>query len=246
MVSRKVPYMRMQRLAPLLLAPLLLAGCEQGLAPLQRQPPAPPPNVNTYNINPALRPPKNELPINSYALNPIPADNSRPAAAVPSATPAPPPLAAPAVTPLQSVAATPTPSPATVPAMQTPPPAAAQSGSGEDQLPTKNEVESLYEGVMLTYSFDACGMPLLGSVARQDISQRIEICPNTERRKSAFRTVYERAISDAENDPVKTHVNALALCPDKKAFLQKVMSHANELKFDDSKPPDCGLLEPHP
>ncbi len=156
------------------------------------------------------------------------------------------------MTPLQSVAAAPSPSPATTPALQPPPPTQTAvvppvaAGKGEDALPTRAEIESLYEGVMLTYSFDACGMPLLGSVARQDIAQRIEVCPNTEARQSAFRTVYQRAISDAEGDPVKTHVNALSLCPDKKAFLQKVMSHASELKFDDSVPPDCGLLEPHP
>jgi len=245
--------MRMPRLAPLLLAPLLLAACDQGPPPLQRQPGAPPSNVNTYNINPALRPPNKQLPINSTPLTPIAADNSRTtapaAAAPPPPAPAPATPSQPVLTPLQNVAGMPAAAPAAPPQVAVVPPAPAPAPAatgGEDQMPTRSEVESLYEGVMLTYSFDACGLPLLGSTARQDISQRIEACPNTERRKAAFRTVYQKAISDAEGDPVKTHVNALGLCPDKKAFLQKVMSHADELTFDDSKPPDCGLLEPHP
>ncbi len=246
--------MRMSRVAVLILAPLLLAACNEGPPPLQRQPPAPPPTSNTYNINPALRPPAKQPPVNATALTPIPGDKSPTPAGV--APPEPPPPA-PVMTPLQSVAAAPTPPASPGPALQTPPPPPRQvavtpppapgkpaPARGEDEIPTQGEVESLYEGVMLTYSFDACGMPLVGAVARQDIAQRIEVCPNPESRKAAFRTVYQRSISDAEGDPVKTHVNALSLCPDKKSFLQKVMSHANELKFDDSLPPDCGLLMP--
>ncbi len=244
--------MRISHVAVLILAPLLLAACNDGPPPLQRQPPAPPPTSNTYSINPALRPPVRQPPVASTALTPIPGDKTPTPAGV--APPEPPPPA-PVMTPLQSVAAAPTPSPSSVPALQTAATAAgrrdapAASGKpaparGEDEIPTRAEVEALYEGVMLTYSFDACGMPLIGAVARQDMAQRIEVCPNPESRKAAFRTVYQRAISDAEGDPVKTHVNALSLCPDKKSFLQKVMNHANELKFDDSLPPDCGLLMP--
>ena len=193
--------MRMSRVAVLILAPLLLVACDDSPPPLQRQPPAPPPNTITYNINPALRPPAREPPVNSTALTPIPGDTTPTPAGV--APPAPPPPA-PVMTPLQSVAAAPTPSPATVPALQppppeqaavTPPPAAGRPApsKSDEEIPTRAEVESLYEGVMLTYSLDACGMPLIGAVARQDIAQRIEVCPNPESRKAKFRTVYQRA-----------------------------------------------------
>jgi len=61
---------------------------------------------------------------------------------------------------------------------------------GEDEIPTQGEVESLYEGVMLTYSFDALrACPWWAPSPDRDIAQRIEVCPNPESRKAAFRTV---------------------------------------------------------
>jgi hypothetical protein len=116
----------------------------------------------------------------------------------------------------------------------------------EDATPTEAEVRALYEGIMYTYAFDACGLPLIGERARQDIEQRIEICPNPPLRKDAFRTVYHRAIEVAQQDPEKLRQNASRACPDKHEFLRRVMSHASELAFDDSAPPDCGLLSPPP
>ena len=116
----------------------------------------------------------------------------------------------------------------------------------EDATPTEAEVRTLYEGIMYTYAFDACGLPLIGERARQDIEQRIEICPNPPLRKDAFRTVYHRALEVAQQDPEKLRQNASQACPDRHEFLRRVMSHANELAFDESQPPDCGLLSGPP
>jgi len=116
----------------------------------------------------------------------------------------------------------------------------------EDATPTEAEVRALYEGIMYTYAFDACGLPLIGERARQDIEQRVEICPNPPLRKDAFRTVYHRAIEVAQQDPEKLRQNASRACPDKHEFLRRVMSHAGELAFDESQPPDCGLLSGPP
>ena len=116
----------------------------------------------------------------------------------------------------------------------------------EDALPSEAEVRGLYEGIMFTYAFDACGLPLIGETARQDIEQKIEICPNPPLRKDAFRTVYHRALEVAAQNPEKTRASAGKACPDKRDFLRRVMSHAGELEFDDNRPPDCGLLNPPP
>lgn len=114
----------------------------------------------------------------------------------------------------------------------------------EDAAPSQEEVQTLYAGIMFTYAFDACGLPLLGEAARQDIGRRVEICPNSALRKDAFRTVYQRAVSAAEKDPTRTRASAAQACPDKREFLRRVMSHANELQFDSSQPTDCTLLSP--
>ena len=116
----------------------------------------------------------------------------------------------------------------------------------EDAPPSEAEVRGLYEGIMYTYAFDACGLSLVGETARQDIEQKIEICPNPPLRKDTFRTVYHRAIEVAEQNPDKMRASAGQACPDKREFLRRVMSHAGELQFDDSQPPDCGLLNPPP
>ena len=123
-----------------------------------------------------------------------------------------------------------------------PPPPEAQ----EDAPPTEAEVRALYEGIMYTYAFDACGLPLIGERARQDIEQRVEICPNPPLRKDAFRTVYHRAMEVAQQDPEKLRQSASQACPDKHEFLRRVMSHAGELSFDDNRPPDCSLLSGPP
>jgi hypothetical protein len=128
-----------------------------------------------------------------------------------------------------------------------PPPAAAPPQQpAEDEPPSEAEVRSLYEGVIYTYAFDACGLPLLGQTARQDIAHRIEICPNPPARKDAFRAVYRRAIEVADQDPEKTRASAARACPDQREFLRRVMSHAGELQFDSAQPVDCGLLSPAP
>jgi hypothetical protein len=127
-----------------------------------------------------------------------------------------------------------------------PAPAAPPQPPAEDAPPSEAEVRALYEGVMYTYAFDACGLPLIGQTARQDIEQRIEACPNPPLRKDAFRTVYHRAIEFAQEDPEKMRSSAGRACPDKRDFLRRVMSHAGELQFDDSHPLDCGLLSPAP
>ena len=116
----------------------------------------------------------------------------------------------------------------------------------EDTPPSEAEVRGLYEGIMFTYAFDACGLPLIGEAARKDIEQRIEICPNPPLRKDAFRTVYHRAIEVAEQDPDKMRASDGRACPDRREFLRRVMSHAGELTFDDARPTDCGLLSPAP
>ena len=114
----------------------------------------------------------------------------------------------------------------------------------QDGLPSEAEVRSLYEGIIYTYAFDACGLPLIGETARQDIEQKIEVCPNPPLRKDAFRTVYHRAIEVAQENPEKMRASAGQACLDKREFLRRVMSHAGELQFDDTRPPDCGLLSP--
>src|SRR6266567_2948198 len=92
------------------------------------------------------------------------------------------------------------------PATAPPPSAEAASAAqepSEDNPPTEAEVRGLYEGIMYTYAFDACGLPLVGQTARKDIEDRVEACPNPPLRKDAFRTVYHRAIEVAEEDPEK-------------------------------------------
>jgi DNA-binding transcriptional regulator/RsmH inhibitor MraZ len=121
---------------------------------------------------------------------------------------------------------------------------AASGPPPEDAPPSQEEVQTLYAGIMFTYAFDACGLPLLGEAARQDIGRRVEICPNSKLRKDAFRTVFQRAVSEAERDPARTRAGAAQACPDKREFLRRVMSHANELQFDSAQPTDCGLLSP--
>jgi hypothetical protein len=116
----------------------------------------------------------------------------------------------------------------------------------EDGTPSEDEVRTLYAGIIYTYAFDACGLPLIGERARQDIEQRIEICPNPPLRKDAFRTVYHRAIEMAEQDPEKLRQSAGRACTDRREFLRRVMSHASELAFDESRPPDCSLLSGGP
>ena len=125
-----------------------------------------------------------------------------------------------------------------------PPPQTAQEDA--DGPPSEAEVRALYEGVMYTYVFDACGLPLIGDTARKDIEERIEVCPSSPLRKDAFRTVYRRALEFAEQDPGKMRTGASRACPDKREFLRRVMSHAGELQFDDSRPPDCRLFSPGP
>ncbi len=133
------------------------------------------------------------------------------------------------------------------PATAPPPSAEAASAAqepSEDNPPTEAEVRGLYEGIMYTYAFDACGLPLVGQTARKDIEERIEACPNPPLRRDAFRTVYHRAIEVAEEDPEKMRASASRACPDRREFLRRVMSHAGELQFDPSQPLECGLLGP--
>jgi hypothetical protein len=180
-------------------------------------------------------------------------DADAPAAAAPApAQPAPPP--APAATAAVPLRQTPEgllgfPAPPSAPAApaggpsvsSAPPPEPA-----EDAPPSEGEVRALYEGIMYTYAFDACGLPLIGETARRDIEQKIEICPNPPLRKDAFRTVYRRAIEVAEQNPEKLRASAGQACRDRREFLRRVMSHAEELQFDDNRPPDCGILSPAP
>jgi len=132
--------------------------------------------------------------------------------------------------------------PAGAPSMRAAPP----PDPAEDGPPSEVQVRTLYEGIIYTYAFDTCGLPLIGQTARQDIEQKIEICPNPPLRKDAFRTVYRRAIEVAEQNPEKMRASAGQACLDKREFLRRVMSHASELQFDDSRPPDCGLLSSPP
>jgi len=134
------------------------------------------------------------------------------------------------------------PAPAPAPAA---PPADAKPPTHRDDL-GDDEAQSFYEGVLLTYAFDACGLPLLGETARQDIGHRIEVCPNPDARKKALRAVYRRALATAEQDPEKLRASALSLCKDKRGFLSNVMSHSQQLRFDDSGPPDCSAISPRP
>jgi hypothetical protein len=126
------------------------------------------------------------------------------------------------------------------------PPPQQTAEAPADEPPSEADVRGLYEGIMYTYAFDACGLPLVGETARQDIEHRIEACPNPPTRKDAFRTVYRRAIEVAEQDPEKMRASAGRACPDKREFLRRVMSHAGELQFDSAQPVDCGLLSPAP
>ncbi|HLJ20237.1 MAG TPA: hypothetical protein VKU84_08565 [Stellaceae bacterium] len=174
-------------------------------------------------------------------------DSDKPAANAVQAQPAPPPPAPPPAGATASVPLRQTPQGLIGPASTPPsaPPAAAAAPppqEPEDATPSEGEVRALYEGIMYTYAFDACGLPLIGERARQDIEQRVEICPNPPLRKDAFRTVYHRAIEVAQQDPEKMRQTAGKACPDKHEFLRRVMSHASELAFDDSRPPDCRLL----
>jgi hypothetical protein len=140
------------------------------------------------------------------------------------------------------------PSPAAAPSASAAPlpPPRQTAEAAADEPPSEAEVRALYEGIMYTYAFDACGLPLVGETARQDIEHRIEVCPNPPTRKDAFRTVYRRALEVAEQDPEKMRASAGRACPDKREFLRRVMSHANELQFDSAQPADCGLLSPAP
>ena len=135
----------------------------------------------------------------------------------------------------------PAPAPAAAAAAPTPPQAPV-----EDAPPSEAEVRGLYEDIMYTYAFDACGLPLIGQTARQDIERRIEVCANPPLRKDAFRTVYHRALEVAEQDPEKMRASAGRACPDKREFLRRVMSHAGQLQFDSSQSTDCRLLSPAP
>jgi len=109
---------------------------------------------------------------------------------------------------------------------------------------SQDEALAFYQDVMLTYAFDACGLPLLGAVSREDILRRLEVCPAPADRKNALRVVLQKAITDAQRDPAKTRTGALALCADKRAFLRNVMRHASELTFDDTAKPNCTLISP--
>lgn len=131
----------------------------------------------------------------------------------------------------------------TVPAPAAPS-ATPPANAGSSDVLSEDEALGFYQDVMLTYAFDACGLPLLGAVSRQDIVHRLDICPAPAERKSALRVVLKKAIADAERDPAKTRAAALSVCADKRAFLRSVMSHANELTFDDTKPPNCDLISP--
>jgi len=148
----------------------------------------------------------------------------------------------------EGLLATPATAPPAAPPRPTPAPSAQAASAPqepfEDTPPTEAEVRGLYEGIMYTYAFDACGLPLVGQTARKDIEDRIEACPNPPLRKDAFRTVYHRAIEVAEEDPEKMRASASRACPDKREFLRRVMSHAGELQFDPSQPLECGLLSP--
>jgi hypothetical protein len=148
----------------------------------------------------------------------------------------------------EGLLATPATAPPAAPSRPTPAPSAQAASApqepSEDTPPTEAEVRGLYEGIMYTYAFDACGLPLVGQTARKDIEERIEVCPNPPLRKDAFRTVYHRAVEVAEEDPEKMRASASRACPDKREFLRRVMSHAGELQFDPSQPLECGLLSP--
>ncbi|HLY51588.1 MAG TPA: hypothetical protein VKQ31_01130 [Steroidobacteraceae bacterium] len=216
--------MRWLSIAVTVVAPLLLAACGGD---------SDKPDANAAPASAPAEPPQPQA-----APPPAPADN---AASVPLRQ-APLGLVGPgSAAPSAPVASDAPSGPAAAGAAPAPPPQ-----EPEDATPTEAEVRALYEGIMYTYAFDACGLPLIGERARQDIEQRIEICPNPPLRKDAFRTVYHRAIEVAQQDPEKLRQNASNACPDKHEFLRRVMSHASELTFDDSQPPDCGLLSPPP
>jgi hypothetical protein len=208
--------MRRLSIAAIVVTPLLLAGCGDDSDKPEAAAPAP---IAAPDAGAFLKAPAPQAPA---APPPGPADN---ASSVPLRQ-----------TPLGLVgpgsAAPSAPAAGSAPAPQEP----------EDPTPTEAEVRALYEGVIYTYAFDACGLPLIGERARQDIEQRIEICPNPALRKDAFRTVYHRALEVAQQDPEKMRQSASKACPDRHEFLRRVMSHSSELAFDDNQPPDCSLL----
>lgn len=216
--------MRRLSIAVMIATPLLLAACgdDSDKPEAGAPPPVATPGAEAFVKAPAPPPQVQAAPL------PAPADD---AASVPLRQ-----------TPLGLLGPGGTaPSAAAADAAPAPPPQ-----TPKDETPSEMEVRTLYAGVMYTYAFDACGLPLIGERARQDIEQRIEICPNPPLRKDAFRTVYHRAIEAAEQDPEKMRQSAGRACPDRHEFLRRVMSHAGELAFDDNRPPDCSLLSGGP
>jgi len=208
---------------------VMLAGCStvQSLLDGPSDAPEPPPVQVPPAPLQAPTAPAPSAPQQASVPPPVPA----------TPTPAAPPPAAPSST------APPAASTAPIPAA----PAAAASPTadkGNTDVLSEDEALAFYQDVMLTYAFDACGLPLLGVVSRQDIAHRLEVCPAPADRKEALRVVLQRAVADAERDPAKTRAGALALCADKRAFLRNVMRHANELTFDDNAPPNCTLISP--
>ena len=217
--------MRRLSIAVMIATPLLLAGCGDDDKPEAAPPPVATPDAEAFLKAPAS-PPQVPPQIQAAPL-PAPTDD---ASSVPlRQTPLG--LVGPGSTAPSAPAADATPAPPQTPV---------------DETPTEMEVRTLYAGVIYTYAFDACGLPLIGERARQDIEQRIEICPNSPLRKDAFRTVYHRAIDAAEQDPEKMRQSAGKACPDRHEFLRRVMSHSGELAFDDNRPPDCSLLSGGP
>lgn len=230
---------RMLRLAMLAIGLLVLAACTDSDSPEppHATSPAAAPDNARLAVPPAAGPPPARLgPVfvlrqdSTIALPP----GARPRALGPNpgepAIPMPPAetlLAAPAIPP-------------TATAPTTPPPVPAPKGGAL----APETADDFYDDVMITYVFDACGLPLLGATARDDIAQRIQQCPNDEARKAELNAIYQRAIASAERDLEATRAAARKLCADKRAFLSNVMAHADELRFDGSRPPDCRLLSP--
>ena len=212
--------MPLPRLVLVAILPLLLASC--GLFDDDDE--APPPAKTVAQPNPAPAP---NIPLRAApeTLLGFKLSDAKPTPGKPAP---PPPVPAPAPAPAPSA-----------PQSNVKPPA------HRDDL-SEDEAQAFYEGVMLTYAFDACGLPLLGETARQDIAHRVEICPNTEARKNVLRSLYKRTLATAERDSEKLRASAAALCKDKRAFLSNVMAHSQQLRFDDSQPPDCTLLSPRP
>lgn len=249
MITKKWPALRMARFA--VVVRLLVLGAGPVFLPTCSESDSAPP-VQAASEGTRIATPAEQFlqwwPARSTTAAPTPATAPAPAAApAPPASPAVPepvlrgpPLsagiaAALAPPPLrqQEAAAPPPPQPEAPPAK---PPAAA--------LSPQEARQEFYDGVMLTYSFDACGLPLLGQAAREDIVRRIQACPNPDARKAEFRGIYDRAIADAQRDLRKTLSEAQIVCPDRRVFLRNVMAHASELRFDPAQPPDCRLLSP--